>query len=437
LIRHSNFVIRHFFLVSLWSNPLSTTATKTQQIIDRFDASLINNLPRYQIALVKGQGNRLWDADGREYLDMFSGFGAGVLGHCHPDLVDALTTQAKALWHVGNLMHTEPQTKIAEALSKHGFGGKSFFCHSGADANDAAFKLARLYGRKKPGKNGNRYKILSCIDSFHGRSFGTMMATGQEKVRDYFQPWLAGFDSNVKFNDLASLKAAIDDDTVALIIEPIQGEGGVNVPDAGYLAAVRALCDERDMLLIFDEVWTGCGRTGKYFAHQHWNVTPDMMTLAKGVGGGLAVGVMCAHQRVSELFDYRTHGKVVHATTLGANCISMAVSARIFEVMERDGLVPRAGRLGEQAVARLRAFAKTVPGVKDARGKGLFLGIELDPTAKGVWFKSATDVVNRCMENGVMINGTQNVVLRIAPSLTISDAELDRGLTAIETAIRG
>ena len=280
----------------------STTATDSpsQTIIDRHDTFMSINYGRYPIAMATGHGVMLRDADGKEYLDLFAGFGAPVLGHCHPDLVEAVTEQANKLWHVGNLFHTEPQTRAAEAISRFGFGGRSFFCHSGADANEAAIKLARLYGKANPGKSAGefgRYKIISCTKSFHGRSFGTMGATANPKVREGFGPHLPGY-ANVAYNDITAVEAVLDDETVAIIAEPIQGEGGVNVPDVDYFKQLRALCDDRDLLLICDEVWTGCGRTGKFFAYQHWldetSGGPDIMTLGKGVGGGLAVGVMCA-----------------------------------------------------------------------------------------------------------------------------------------------
>lgn len=416
-----------------------TAESSTTDIIARHDHYLSMNYPRYPIAMMRGEGSRLWDADGKPYLDLFAGFGGGLLGHCHRDLVKAVTEQASTLWHVGNLFHTEPQTLAAEAISRHGFGGRSFFCHSGADANEAAIKLARLYGKSKPGSakpqaaGGNgRFKIIAAMGSFHGRTFGTMVATGQAKVREGFEPLLPGF-THVPFNDLQAIKAAIDDETIAIMLEPIQGEGGVNIPDDDYWPSLRKLCDERDLVLICDEVWTGCGRTGQYFAHQHWGIKPDIMTLAKGVGGGLAVGVMCAGPRVAELYDARLHG-VKHATTLGGNCIAMAATAAIFQTIERDGLLLHAAAMGKHVVQRLKAFAKTHPQVKAVRGMGLFIGIDLDP-AKGAWFTSASDIVNQCMAKGVLINGTQNTILRLAPPLIITREELDEGLDVIEAVI--
>ncbi|MEM9882119.1 MAG: aminotransferase class III-fold pyridoxal phosphate-dependent enzyme [Planctomycetota bacterium] len=420
---------------------MSTLADSTASTIEGHDAYLSPNYGRFPMAIVSGAGSTLRDAEGKAYLDLFAGFGAPVLGHCHPDLVRAVTEQANTLWHVGNLLHTGPQVRAAEAIHRHGFGGVSFFCHSGADANEAAIKLARLYGKARRGASTGehgRYKIVSCNKSFHGRSFATMCATAGPAVRAGFEPHLPGY-TNVPYNDLTAVEAAVDDETVAVLAEPIQGEGGINVPDPDYFRGLRALCDERDLLLICDEVWTGCGRTGKYFAHQHWldedSGGPDVMTLGKGVGGGLAVGVMCARPEVADYFNAKTQGGVKHATTLGGNCLSMAVTATIFEVLERDGLVARAAKLGERAATRLRRFAEGRPAVRDVRGLGLFLGIELDPDADDAWFGSARDVVLRCLDAGLMINGTAGGVLRIAPPLTITDDELDRGLSILEEVL--
>lgn len=423
----------------------STTRTKAPKkskadaVIQRHDQYMTHNYPRWPIAMASGSGCRLTDADGKTYLDLFSGFGAGILGHCHEDLVTAATKQATKLWHVGNLLHTEPQTRLAEQISEKGFGGRCFFSHSGADANEAAIKLARLYGKQHPGKASGelgRYKVISTTHSFHGRGFATMGATGSPAVRQGFEPLLRGF-VNVAYDDIGAVKKALDDQTVAIIAEPIQGEGGINVPADGYFKALRKLCDDHDLLLIADEVWTGCGRTGKWFAYQHWGVEPDVMTLGKAVGCGLPVGAMCAGEKAAALFDFEHAGRVTHATTLGGNCVSMAVAARMFEVIERDELVERAALAGERIKTRLRKFAEKHPAVVDVRGRGLFIGIELDPEAKRAWFDSAADVVQRCVSESLLINATQKVVLRLAPPLIVSDEELDRGLSILEKAIKG
>ncbi len=419
--------------------PTETITTDTSAIIERHDAYMTLNLPRFPVALVEGQGCRVTDAQGKSYLDLFAGFGAPLLGHCNAELIEAVTEQARKLWHVGNLFHTEPQTRAAQAISRHGFGGRSFFCHGGADSNEAALKLARLYGKAHRGRatgEFGRYKIIACDHAFHGRSFGTMSATANPKVREGFGPLAPGY-THAPYNDLDAIKAATDDETVAILIEPIQGEGGVNVPDPDFFSQLREFCDQRDLLLICDEVWTGCGRTGRYFGYQHWGITPDIMTLGKGVGGGLAVGVMCATPRLAELYNARTQGGVKHATTLGGNCLSMAVTARIFEVLERDNLVAHAATLGDRAMQRLRRLGDTHPVVKDVRGRGLFIGVELDPSAPGAGFANAADVVDRCHQRGLMVNAAQPNVLRIAPALTITADELDEGLSILEEVLTG
>ena len=413
---------------------MPVTDTTADPVIARHDAFMSPNYPRYGVVMARGEGCRVWDSEGNEYLDLFAGFGGPILGHCHRDLVEAVTVQAQRLWHVGNLFHTEPQTSAAEAIAKAGFGGLSFFCHAGADANEAAIKLARLHGKAHTGPEGPRYKIISTTRSFHGRSFGTMGATGNAKVRKGFEPMLPGF-VNAAYDDLHAVERECDPTAVAIIAEPIQGEGGVNVPDDEYLHALRQLCDERNMLLIVDEVWTGCGRTGRYFDHQHSGVTPDVMTLGKGVGGGLAVGVMCCQPALGELVDPKTQGAVKHATTLGGNCLSMAVTAKLFEVLERDGLVEHAAAMGEEALQRLREAAASLPAIRDVRGRGLFLGIELDLEALPL--EKIGQVVEACREKGVLVGSAGDSVLRLAPPLVISRDQWNRGLGIIEGVLRG
>ena len=359
--------------------------------IARRNRFVTQNYPRYGITVVEGSGCEFTDSTGRRYLDLFSGFGGTILGHCHPELIAAATEQAGKLWHVGNFLDTEPQTLLAEAIATHGFGGRSCFGHSGSDSNEAAFKLVRLYGRRD---GRDRYKIIATERGFHGRGFAAMNATSGEKARKGYDPFLDGF-CHVPYNDLAAMEAAIDEQTAAIIVEPIQGEGGVHVPDDDYLPGLRALCDRHDLLLIVDEVWTGCGEPGEWFAHQHAGITPDIMTLGKAVGCGLPVSVMCASQRIADLFSVESYGGVPHASTLAGSCIPMAVSARMFEIVERDGLVTRAARLGDQVMTALRDRAGRLP-IKDVRGRGLFIGVEFDDG----YPRTASDVVREALDRG-------------------------------------
>lgn len=385
--------------------------------IARRDRHMTLNYPKFDIVVTEGQGCYFTDSNGNRYLDLFSGHGATILGHAHPDLVAAVTEQASKLWHVGNFLDTDPQTRLAAAIGRHGFNGRSCFGHSGSDANEAAFKLARLYGRRD---GGDRYRVIATERGFHGRGFAAMNATSGDKARKGYQPFLDGF-SHVPYNDLAAMEAAIDDRTVAIIVEPIQGEGGVHVPDAGYLPGLRALCDKHDLLLICDEVWTGCGRTGKWFAHQHDGIKPDIMTLGKAVGAGLPVGVMCADERIADLFTLESYGGVAHASTLAGSCLPMAVSERMFSVVEEQGLVERAGVLGERLMAALRDLPGDLP-IKEVRGRGLFIGIELDDAFP----QTAMQLVTEALHKGVLLGAAGDRVLRVAPPLIISDSELDR-----------
>jgi predicted acetylornithine/succinylornithine family transaminase len=407
----------------------------TQQLIDRADAALCPNYGRFPVAITRGKNALLWDVEGKRYIDLFAGFGAPQLGHCHPDLVAALTEQANTLWHVGNLLHTEPQVRAAEAIRDlSGFDGRPFFCHAGADANEAAIKLARLYGKANPGRSATdlgRYKIISTTQSFHGRSFATMGATGQPAVRAGFEPLPEGF-LNCAYNDLDAVQAAIDDETVAVLAEPIQGEGGVNVPAPDYFRKLRALCDERDLLLICDEVWVGCGRTGQWCGHHHWGIEPDAMTLGKGVGGGLPVGVCVIHPKHTHLYDASKHG-VRHATTLGGNCLSMAATATLLHVIKRDGLIERARELGEHIKARLAELLGHGV-VQDVRGHGLFLGVAINACESR--YDTPRDLVLDLMDQGVMINATKSGVLRLAPPMTIEREVLDEGLDRLIAALR-
>jgi predicted acetylornithine/succinylornithine family transaminase len=393
----------------------------TREILEEGKQYLIGNYARLPIVMTRGQGSRLWDSDGKEYLDLFAGFGGSILGHCHPDLIRAASEQAQRLWHVGNTFYTMPQIEFAKALSRHAFEGQAFFCHSGAEANEAACKLARLRGHQDGGK---KWKIISFHKSFHGRTLAMIAATGNPTYRAGFEPAVSGF-VQVDGGDFAKLEVAVDDETAGIIMEPIQGEGGINVYPADYPAKVRALCDRRGVTLIFDEVWTGGGRTGLWFAHQHFSapdksvVTPDIMTLGKAVGGGLPVGVMWAKLGIAKLLVPGTHG-----CTLGGNPICMAVARTIFDVIERDHLVVYAAALGRHALSRLREETKLKGKIADLRGAGLMLGIELNAAPQ-------PGFVERGLAKGVAINLTAAKVVRLAPAINISNEDWDKGLDRV------
>lgn len=392
----------------------------TVSSIDHAKQLLIGNYSRLPVMMVRGEGSRIWDDQGNEYLDLFAGFGACILGHCHPDLVTAATEQAKQLWHVGNVFYTQPQVEFAERLNKTAFEGKAFFCHSGLEANEAAVKLARLRGQSASPK---RWKIISMHHSFHGRSLAMIAATGNPAVKAGFEPAVPGF-VQVEPGDLAAVEAAIDSETAGILVEPIQGEGGILPISPSYAAGLRQLCDQHHLTLIFDEVWTGCGRTGKWFAHQHFVlpdgsiVRPDIMTLGKAVGGGLPVGVMWATPPAADLLVPGKHG-----CTLGGNPICMAVAKTIFDVIERDDLVDYAAMLGQHGMARLKNEKSIATKIVGVRGKGLMIGIELR--------QPHTGVVEAGLKHGVVLNLTAKNVIRLAPPLNISKADWDQGIDRV------
>ena len=398
--------------------------TPTADILERGKRVLIGNYARQPVVMERGEGSYVWDADGRRYLDLFAGFGGAVLGHCHPALVKAATEQAGRLWHVGNTFYTQPQIELAERLNRVAFEGRAFFCHGGMDANEAAVKLARLRGGQHSPK---KWKVVSLNRSFHGRSLAMIAATGNPAVKAGFEPAVPGF-TQVELGDLEGLVAAVDPETAAVIVEPIQGEGGIHPLPTEYAIELRKLCDAHQVTLIFDEVWTGCGRTGRWFGHQHFTdafgkvVPPDIMTLGKAVGGGLPVGVMFARPAIADLLVPGKHG-----STLGGNAIAMAVSRTLFDVIEREELVNHAATLGEYGVARLKNEAGIRDKVAAVRGRGLFLGIELkNPPER---------LVDKGLEKGVIINLTSQKVVRVAPPINIDRRQWDEGLDALVSVI--
>ncbi len=397
----------------------------TQSILDRAGKVLIGNYARQPFVMSRGEGSHLWDSNNRQYIDLFAGFGGAILGHCHPELVKAATAQAQKLWHVGNTFHTEPQIEMAERLNKSAFPGQAFFCHSGLEANEAACKLARLRGSFGSPK---RWKIISFNHSFHGRSLAMISATGNPAVKAGFEPMVPGF-VQVEGGDINALAKAVDEETAGIIMEPIQGEGGMHLQTPEFAAQVRALCDQKGLTLIFDEVWTGCGRTGRWFGYQYFvvngkTIEPDIITIGKAIGGGLPVGAMWAKPDVAKLLVPGKHG-----CTLGGNPICMAVSRTIFDIIERDGLLARASLLGEKATARLRNDSRIKNKIAQVRGRGLMLGIELN--------ESPQKIVDKGLERGVILNLTASKIIRLAPALNIPEDLWDKGLELVIQTIAG
>jgi acetylornithine/N-succinyldiaminopimelate aminotransferase len=372
---------------------------------------------RHDLVLVRGSGCRLWDAEGREYLDFVGGIAVCNLGHCPADLAEILHRQARELVHVSNLYYTEPQVRLAELLTSSCFADKVFFCNSGAEANEAAIKLARKYSRERYG--AGRHGVITMTGSFHGRTLATLSATGQEKVHHGFEPLVDGF-RYVEFNSVDAVAAAVDSTTCAVLVEPIQGEGGVRVPDRDYLARLRRLCSAQDLLLIYDEVQVGMGRTGALFAHQHDGAAPDIMTLAKALGNGLPIGAMLAADHVAGAF---TPGS--HASTFGGTPLVTAVACEVLKKINEPAFLARVSTVGAYFRERLETLKRKHPLVREVRGRGLILGMELEIPGK--------DVVRRCEELGFLINCTVDRVLRFVPPLVVTEGEIDRLVKALDT----
>ncbi len=375
---------------------------------------------RYPLLLVRGKGTRVWDLDGKEYLDFFAGLAVCNLGHCHPKVVKAIQDQAEKLIHVSNLYYIEPQIQLASLLCKHSFAGKVFFCNSGAEANEGALKLARKYAKEKIGED--RYEVITMENSFHGRTLATLTATAQKKYHKGYAPLMPGF-KYVPFNDLKAVREAIGPKTCAVLLEPIQGEGGVNIPSEGYLKGLREICDEKGILLILDEVQVGMGRTGKLFAYEHEDMKPDLLTVAKSLAGGVPIGALLIRDEIAKSFEPGDH-----ASTFGGNPLATAAGVAALSAILEEGMLDHCQRVGEYFLSRLEEIKKKFPFVQDVRGRGLILGMELKI--------EGAEIVKKMMKKGFLINCTAGNVLRFLPPLIVTEEEVDQMIEALEEVFK-
>jgi acetylornithine/N-succinyldiaminopimelate aminotransferase len=379
-----------------------------------------NTYARYPVLLVRGKGTRVWDLEGEEYLDFVSGLAVCNLGHCHPRVVKTIQDQAEKLIHVSNFYYIEPQIQLASLLCKHSFADKVFFCNSGAEANEGALKLARKFAKEEIGKD--RYEIITMERSFHGRTLTTLTATGQEKFHKGYEPLMPGF-KYVPFNDIGAVKNAIDPKTCAVMVEPIQGEGGVNCPSEGYLKALREICDEKGLLLIFDEVQVGMGRTGKLFAYEHDGVEPDILTLAKSLAGGVPIGALLIRKGVADSFKPGDH-----ASTFGGNPLATAAGVAALTTILEEGMLENCQKMGDYFISELEAIKKKFSFVKEVRGKGLILGMELK--------RDGSPIVKEMLRKKILINCTMGNVLRFLPPLIVTKEEIDWVVKALEEVFK-
>jgi acetylornithine/N-succinyldiaminopimelate aminotransferase len=389
----------------------------SQDIVARSDRHLMQTYLRAPVAFVRGEGAHLWDAEGKEYLDLFACLAVTNLGHAPKAIADAIQAQAAKLFHVSNLHYCEPQAKLAEMLCANSFADRVFLCNSGAEANEAAIKLARKRGGR------GKHVVVSAWRSFHGRTLATLHATGQPEKHEVFQPLPEGF-RHAAWNDADDFERVLDDQVAAILLEPVQGEGGVNPGDPEFFRAIRRMCDERGIALIVDEVQTGLGRTGEWFGFQHFDVRPDIVTMAKALGNGVPIGACWARDDVADAFKPGDH-----ATTFGGQPLAAAAARAVLQVMEDIDAPRLAAKRGQQLCDRLLA----VRGVADVRGLGLLLGVELDPGVLGE--RSAKDIAAACLASGLVLNGITDTALRIAPPITVSEGELDEGVGILATVL--
>jgi predicted acetylornithine/succinylornithine family transaminase len=389
---------------------------KTKQIAGLYDRYVIPVYNRLGIAAVRAKGSWVWDAEGKRYLDLFPGWGTNALGHCHPAVVKVVREQVGKLIHVPNTFYNDPQARLSEALIKSSFPGKCFYSNSGAESVEAAIKLVRKFG------NPERWEILTMEQSFHGRTLGAMAATGQPKHKKSFEPVLGGF-RHLPFNNLKAVEEAIRPETAAVMIELVQGEGGIHVASKKYVQGLRKLCDRLKLLLIFDEISSGMGRTGKMFCYQHYGVVPDILLLAKPAAGGLPIGILIASLKISDIWE-----KASHATTFGGNPLVCAAGLATIETLRKGGVLENGRKQGKYLFKKFLQLKKKYPElIREVRGLGLMLGIELN--------RPGAPVVKEALKRGLLLNCTQDRVLRMYPALTVTKKELDMGIKILDQAL--
>jgi len=395
---------------------MPATQVSSAETLELFKHYVVPNYTRYPVCLVRGEGSWVWDAEGRRYLDFFPGWGCNLLGHCPPKVVRAIQEQVATLIHVPNTWHTEAQGRWAQMLSERSFGGKAFFCNSGTEANEAAIKLARLHTPKE------RYKLITFQGGFHGRTLGATAATAQPKYHEGLGPLMAGF-VYVPFGDLDAVAARIDHETAAILVEPVQGEGGIRIPPPGFLQGLRSLADEHGILLMFDEVQSGCGRTGDWFAYQHFGVTPDVMTLAKSVCGGIAGGALLCKPEIAPSLR-----PGMHAATFGGNPLAARAGIAYLEAIEEENLLERGKQLGALFQQRFQQLQNECSLIREVRVLGVMIGIEL--TIEGA------ETVKQCLQKQLLINCTQGNVLRFLPALNLTDEQAHEGCDIVADVLR-
>lgn len=388
-----------------------------KKLIQEYTRYVMPTYTRTPLIITKGRGSWVWDIAGHKYLDFFPGWAVSGLGHVHPLVVKALSKQSKRILHVPNNYYNELQARLAKKISQHSFDGKVFFCNSGAESVEAAIKLARKFGSQK-----GKYEIITMKDSFHGRTLATLTATGQAKYKQGFAPLLKGF-VQAPLNDFAALKAKISAKTTAIMLELIQGEGGINVASSEYIKKVRRLCDKMGLLLIFDEVQTGMGRTGRMFCYQHYGVVPDMMALAKSLGGGFPIGAMIARREIADTLKAGTH-----ASTFGGSPLACACALAVFQAIEERGLLDNAREMGAYLNKKITYLKEKYHIIKEIRGKGLMLGLELKTEGKSIY--------EGCLRRGLLINCTHGNVLRIMPQLAVTKKEIEQAISILDSVLQ-